>query len=135
MKLDGVRGFTLLEVVIALFILALGLGFLLTQFAIAGRRVYDAEQDWRICHEIVNAAEYLLFAEPGEKFTGKFADERFRVRRSWSEAELPDDYENPASGIRLATLTLQLSETGSDEVLETLTIDCPLEAEVHVADE
>ena len=130
-----IRRFTLLEVVVALFILALGVGFLLTQFSIAHRRVFDAEADWRSGHELINAAEYLLAIRPGEKFSGEFSDPRFRVRRVWSSAELPEGYENPTSGMRLATLTLILTEAATGREIDRLTIDCPAEGVITDADE
>lgn len=135
MKDGFLRSFTLLEVVVALFILALGVGFLLTQFSIAHRRVFDAEADWRSGHELINAAEYLLAVRPGEKFAGEFADPGFRVRRSWSLAELPEGYDNPASGMRLATLTLILTDAATGREIDRMTIDCPVEGVIADADE
>ena len=131
----GMRHFTLLEVVVALFVLALGVGFLLTQFAIAHRRVFDAETDWRSGHELVNAAEYLLSVKPGEKFSGEFADPRFRVRRVWTPAELPEGYDNPTSGMRLATLTLILTEAATGREIDRLSIDCPADGVIADAEE
>ena len=125
--------FTLLEAVIALIVLAVGLGLFMAQFALAGRRVMDNYAEWKSLHELANATEYILSVRPDAPLAGaedKFFAEEFLVVRSWEEIQLPDDFENDNNGaMRLVNLKVEVKDKSSGEVIEDITIPCWVEAE------
>ena len=127
------RGFTLVEAVVALLILSLGVGVLISQFALAGARIAGSRRQWEIRHELTNAAEYVLSSAPDceSALPERFAGEGFRVNRELRSAHLPEDFEkdNREGVMRLITHHLELCDAGTDEVLDTLEVTGWTEAE------
>ncbi len=132
------RRFTLLEVLVALTVLALGFGFLMGQFALASGRLRDAGGELARTRELVNAAEYTLLAGPKAKLDKRFlSPERYRVTRSWRPAEMPLNYEQSPVGMQLVELTVSLAEAASPgEVIDELSVETwkPAGTEVAVDD-
>lgn len=133
MNHKGRCGFTLVEAVVALLILSLGLGVLISQFALAGARIAGSRRQWEIRHELTNAAEYVLSSAPAceDALPEQFAGEGFRVNRELRSAPVPEDFEkdNREGAVRLVTYHLEVCDTGSDAVLDTLEITGWTEAE------
>ena len=132
------RHFTLLEVLVALTVLALGFGFLMGQFALASGRLRDAGGELARTRELVNAVEYTLLAGPKAKLDKRFlTPERYRVTRSWRPAEMPLNYEQGPVGMQLVELTVSLAEAASPgEVIDELSVETwkPAGTEVAVDD-
>ncbi|MBO5762869.1 MAG: prepilin-type N-terminal cleavage/methylation domain-containing protein [Lentisphaeria bacterium] len=129
------RDFTLLEVIVALFLLSIGIGFLTGQFALASYRIRDGQDHWERTHELINAAEYTLYAGPSVKLDPQFFQEKFRIKRHYSEPEFPEGIVNPAVGLQLQVLTLSLYPQNSDQEIDTLSFECWKEAKANVVEE
>lgn len=132
-KINGCRGFTLVEAVVALLILSLGLGVLISQFALAGARIAGSRRRWEISHELTNAAEYVLSSAPDceEALPERFAGEGFSVARELRSAVVPEEFEkdNGEGALRLVSQHIELCDAESGEVLDTLEITSWTEAE------
>ena len=127
--------FTLLEVIVALFLLCIGIGFLTGQFAVASYRIRDGKDHWERTHELINAAEYTLYIGPSVKLDPLFFQEKFKVKRLYSEPEFPEGITNAALGLQLKTLTLSLYLQNHDQEIDSLSFECWKEANANVADE
>ena len=57
---SGVKGFTLIEVIIAIGILAISLASLFQIIASSRARIAKAEEGWHNMHMLTQAAEYVL---------------------------------------------------------------------------
>lgn len=119
------RRFTLLEVLVALVVLMLGIGFIMGQLALSSGRLRDAGENMARTRELVNAAEFTLLAGPSVKWEKRFlTPERYQVTRTWKLAEMPLNYEQGTVGMQLVRLTLSLTETGSaGEVMDELSVE------------
>ncbi len=116
-------GFTLLEVVMALAVLALGLALLLGLFASASRRLTDSWNHWERSHELITAAEYLLLAGPEVELDDELRNPRFEVESRYEEVELPGVDGVGVDGMELTTLRLLLFD-GNRRELDDLSVDC-----------
>ncbi|WP_176014487.1 prepilin-type N-terminal cleavage/methylation domain-containing protein [Victivallis sp. Marseille-Q1083] len=103
-----IRGFTLLEVVVAMLILSGGLGALLWQLALASERLEANRQQWEAAHELAQAAEYLLLYGPEATVDQRFLSDEYRVSAVCSEAEVDGIMRRQGSGWRLRHLKIQL---------------------------
>ncbi|MPM55529.1 hypothetical protein SDC9_102326 [bioreactor metagenome] len=121
------RGFTLMEVVVALAILGMALAGFFAIAQSATRRADKAYQNWRQMHLLSQAAEYyLLFPdeEPPPMPTDIFNDPDYQIEASYSDAEgLADAYNNLEGQAPLRTLTLDLVRISDRQVVDSLKID------------
>ena len=121
------KHFTLVEVIVAMAIMALALTafFVLSQSAV--NRIDKAYSNWERTHLLSQAAEYyLLFAEeeppdiPPEVFESNVYD----VEMRYEPAEnLPEELNDLSNQAPLRTLIIDLVTPGSREVVDTLKID------------
>ena len=121
------KHFTLVEVIVAMAIMALALTafFALSQSAV--NRIDKAYSNWERTHLLSQAAEYyLLFAEedppdiPPEVFESNVYD----VEMRYEPAEnLPEELNDLSNQVPLRTLIIDLVTPGSREVVDTLKID------------
>ena len=117
--------FTLLEVLIAFFIFSIGTGLLVTQFALSAARVSDGMKQWEQTHELINAAEYSLLADPGAALDKRFFNPDYLVSRKYHDPDFPEGVANSEIGLQLQTLTLTLFQRDRREkILDSLQIDC-----------
>ena len=121
------KAFTLVEVIVAMAVMALALTafFALSQSAV--NRVDKAYNSWERMHLLSQAAEYcLLFADeevpdmPPEVFESSIYD----IEIYYEEAEnLPEDFNDLENQAPLRTLTLELVDAATRETVDTLKID------------
>lgn len=121
------RNFTLVEVIVAMAVMALALTafFALSQSAV--NRVDKAYNSWERMHLLSQAAEYcLLFASeevpdmPPEVFESTVYDIEIR----YEEAEnLPEELNGLENQAPLRTLVLDLVDSRTREIKDTLRID------------
>lgn len=121
------KHFTLVEVIVAMAIMALALTafFALSQSAV--NRIDKAYSNWERTHLLSQAAEYyLLFAEedppdiPPEVFESNVYD----VEMRYEPAEnLPEELNDLSNQAPLRTLIIDLVTPSSREVVDTLKID------------
>lgn len=123
--------FTLLEVIIALAILAVGMGVFLAEMSFAARRVANSYRDWEQTHELATAAEYLLLAGPEAKLDEDFLNDRYQVDFEYLEAELPDYARKETGDMELVTLAITLSDREGEEI-DSLRVDCWKRESAHV---
>lgn len=106
---------TLIEVVVALAVLAMGFASLLSLMAISSNRSSKAEMRWDSAHRLSQAAEFFLLCGPKAKIDERFlpyqgAHAECRVEKP--EA-LPDGVEETRGQWRLARLHLELFQDGA----------------------
>lgn len=120
-------GFTLIEVVVAMAILALSLTgfFALSQSAV--NRVDKAYNSWERMHLLSIAAEYcLLFPdeEPPEIPPEIFESSRYELEVYYEDAQgLPEDLNELENQAPLRTLVLNLIDIKTRQIVDTLRID------------
>ena len=121
------KHFTLVEVIVAMAIMALALTafFALSQSAV--NRIDKAYSNWERTHLLSQAAEYyLLFAEedppdiPPEVFESNVYDVEMRYEPA---EKLPEELNDLSNQAPLRTLIIDLVTSGSREVVDTLKID------------
>ena len=121
------KHFTLIEVVIAMAIMALALTgfFALSQSAV--NRVDKAYSSWERMHLLSTAAEYcLLFPdeEPPEIPPEIFESSRYELEVYYEDAAgLPEDLNDLENQAPLRTLVLNLIDKNTRQVVDTLRID------------
>ncbi len=121
------RGFTLVEVVVALAILAVALTVFFGMAQSAVRRVDKACGEWKKTHLLSQAAEYYLLF-PSEEPPGMppdiFDDPEYHIDAYYTDAEgLPEELNNLSGQAPLRTLVLELVRTRDAQVVDTLKID------------
>ncbi len=127
------KNFTLLEAVIALLLLTLGLGVLISQFALSGRRLLDEYYNWQISHELSNACEYLLSISPGDASKGldrKFASDNFETSAEIQPLAMPEYLaENNENSMRIINWHVEIKNKDTGEVVEQVDFAGWVEAE------
>ena len=123
-KLTLKKKFTLLEIVVAFFIFAIGVGFLLTQFSAAALRLIDSKELWKQEHELINAAEYALLINPSDGFDPEFFNPAYKIHRRYTDPDLKSGFENPTVGLQLKTLHITLYKRDGQKKLGSIQIDC-----------
>jgi hypothetical protein len=109
------RTLTLVEVVVALAVLAIGFASLLSIMAMSSKRAAKAEAKWDASHRLSQATEFFLLCGPQVRI-----DERFLTYQG-ANAEcrlekvegLPDGVEETRGQWRLAHLHIQLFQDGA----------------------
>ena len=121
--------FTLIEVVVALALLAVSLTGLLRLSIHSQLRVAAAREKWERTHRLMQAAEYLLLA--GDASDLSVPEEFFPYRDAVIDADdealpdgaLPEELTGLDGQLPLKTLRIDLLRASDREVLDTLRID------------
>lgn len=109
------RPLTLIEVVVALAILALGFASLLSLMAMSSNRAAKAESKWDSAHRISQAAEFFLLCGPKTRMDNRFLPNpgaRAECRIEKPEG-LPDDVDDTRGLWRLSRLHIELFQDGA----------------------
>ena len=120
------KNFTLIEIVVALGILAISMGGLL-QLAISSQlKISRASEKWQEMHMLTQAAEYLLLHDeetteiPAEFFP--YPD--YEINCTYDDAEgLPEELENLSGQIPLKQCKIELIRSNDHKVVDSITID------------
>lgn len=121
--------FTLLEVVIAIGILALAFTSLLGITATAANRMGKAIHRWENQHMLNQAVEYFLLAGPKESIPQEFFPfDGYSAECIIEEADLPEDVEPEAGVWRFVKLKISVYDEGNNEI-DSVSIDQILRAE------
>jgi len=121
------KRFTLIEVVVAIAVMALALTgyFALSQSAV--NRVDKAYNKWERMHLLSQAAEFCLLLpdeEAPEIPPEIFESSRYDIEAFYEDAEgLPEDLNDLENQAPLRTLVLNLVDKNTREVVDTLRID------------
>lgn len=121
------RGFTLIEVVVALGILTLSLAGLLQMLTASQSRLARVYEKWRETHILMQAAEYYLL-QPGEDPGGipytYFPYPDYEVLCYYRDAEnLPEDYVNISGQLPLRTCVIELVRLRDRKTVGTILVD------------
>ena len=102
--------FTLVEVAIAIGILAMGIAACMSIIGAAKQRMSKAEYQWKRQHVLTQAAEYLLLAPPDTPLPRTIFDyPDFNVTINYSSPEnLPINVPGSLTGWRLSALHINL---------------------------
>ena len=127
----GVKGFTLIEVIIAIGILAISLASLFQIIASSRARIAKAEESWHNMHMLTQAAEYVLLhrAEAVDSVDRDFFPYRdYRIDISYDEVDdmqIDDDFDSISGQLPLDLCTIELISLKSSgkETVGTLEIE------------
>ena len=118
--------FTLIEVVVALGILAVGIGGML-QLAVSSQlRVANAVEKWEQVHIITQATEYLMLMdeETTEIPEEYFPYENYTINAYNDDADdLPEEFDGIEGQLPLKKLVIELVRDSDGKVVETIIID------------
>ena len=118
--------FTLIEVVVALGILAVGIGGML-QLAVSSQlRVANAMEKWEQVHVITQAAEYLMLMdeETTEIPEEYFPYENYTINAYNDDADdLPEEFDGIEGQLPLKKLVIELVRDSDGKVVETVIIE------------
>lgn len=120
-------GFTLIEVAVALGILALSLTGLLQILISSQQRMARVEEKWRETHMLMQAAEYYLL-QPGEDPEtpplSVFPYKEHSARCTFRDAEnLPEGYSDIVGQLPLRACQIDLIRDRDQKTVETVTVD------------
>lgn len=118
--------FTLIEVVVALGILAVGLGGMLQLAISAQMRMGNAMEKWNEVHMITQAAEYLmLMNEETTEIPEEYFDyPGYSLNIYTDDAdELPEEFNGIEGQIPLKKLVIELVRERDGKTVETVIID------------
>ena len=121
------RRFTLIEVVVAIAILALSLTGLLQLLSQSQLRIANAETQWREMHMLTQGAEYLLMITDTENL--KVPDEVFPypdylIDCTVEDAEgLPEELDGQSGQLPLRKWTVSLLRAADRKVCQRVIID------------
>ena len=118
--------FTLIEVVIALAILAISLTGILELMTQSQKRLSKSYEKWERMHVLSQAAEYYLMQgdDPPDIPDFIFPYRDYQVDVSIEDvADLPEELSDLMGQVPLKCLTLQLRKLPENEVVDTLRID------------
>ena len=127
----SVRGFTLIEVIIAIGILAISLASLFQIIASSRARIAKAEESWHTMHMLTQAAEYVLLhrADVIDSIDRDFFPYRdYRVDISYDEVtdeQIDDDFRSIDGQLPLELCVIELFSLKSSgkESLGTLELE------------
>ena len=110
----GVKGFTLIEVIIAIGILAISLASLFQLIASSRASIAKADEEWHNMHMLTQAAEYVLLhrADVVDSVDRDFFPYRdYRVDISYDEVmdeQIDDDFKSITDQLPLDLCTIEL---------------------------
>ena len=111
---QGVKGFTLIEVIIAIGILAISLASLFQLIASSRARIAKADEEWHNMHMLTQAAEYVLLhrADVVDSVDRDFFPYRdYRVDISYDEVtdeQIDDDFKSITDQLPLDLCIIEL---------------------------
>ena len=120
------RNFTLLEVVVAIAILALSLTGMLQLLSQSHIRIADAREQWQEMHMLTQAAEYLLLhdEETVEIPAEFFPYPEYEINCTYDEAEgLPEELENLTGQVPLKQCKIELIRSRDHKTVDSIIID------------
>ena len=120
------RFFTLIEIVVALGILAISLGGLLQLSISSQLKVSRAVETWSRMHMATQAAEYLLLhdEETTEIPPEFFPYPGYEISCSYADAEgLPEEFVDLTGQIPLKQCRIELIRSSDRKTLETVIVD------------
>ena len=120
------KNFTLIEIVVALGILAISMGGLL-QLAISSQlKISRAAEKWQEMHMLTQAAEYLLLhdEETVEIPAEFFPYPKYEINCTYDEAEgLPEELENLTGQVPLKQCKIELIRSRDHKTVDSIIID------------
>ncbi len=119
-------GFTLIEVVVALGILALSIAGLLSLLTSSQNRIGKSMEEWKNMHMLAQAAEYFMLQneDPGGIEETFFPYRDHTVHAYYQDAEgLPDEFGDIVNQLPLTSLVIELRNASSGEIIDKLIID------------
>ena len=119
-------GFTLIEVVVALGILALSIAGLLSLLTSSQNRIGKSLEEWKNMHMLSQAAEYFMLQneDPGAIEETFFPYGDYTINAYYQDAEgLPEEYGNIVNQLPLTSLVIELRKTSSGDIVDKLIID------------
>lgn len=114
--------FTLLEVIVAMVLLAIFVSGLLWQFSMAVNRSAENYQRWEYMHELSQATEQLLLVGPEGELDQSFLNPDYRIEYSYLQSEAMNPTSVTFMKLRLQTLNIKLYDFDQN-ILEELNID------------
>ena len=129
----SVRGFTLIEVIIAIGILAISLASLFQIIASSRARIAKAEESWHTMHMLTQAAEYVLLHSANADVDS--VDREFFPYRDYqvniiyegevTDEQIDDDFRsiNGQLPLELCVIELVNLKTSGKEVVGTLELE------------
>ncbi len=131
--IQGVKSFTLIEVIIAIGILAISLASLFQIIASSRARIAKAEESWHNMHMLTQAAEYVLLHGGNSGVDG--VDREFFPYRDYqinviyegevTDEQIADDFRsiNGQLPLELCVIELVNLKTSGKEVVGTLELE------------
>lgn len=116
------RKFTLLEVIVAMVLLAIFVSGLLWQFSMAVNRSAENYRRWEYMHELSQATEQLLLVGPEGELDQSFLNPDYRIEYSYLQSEAVNPTSVSFMKLRLQTLNVKLYDFDQN-ILEELNID------------
>lgn len=121
------NNFTLIEIVIALAILAIGLGGMLQLALSAQLQMANAQEKWQQQHAINQAAEYLLMldgeeTDVPEEFFPYAEIYTLNVENSEPD-DLPEEFSNIEGQAELKKLVIELVRNRDGKTVERVIVD------------
>ena len=131
LHMRGVKGFTLIEVIVAIGILALSLASLFQIIASSRARIAKADEAWHNMHMLTQAAEYVLLhrADVVDSVDRDFFPYRdYQIDISYEPVEdeqIADDFASISGQLPLELCTIELInlKTSGKETVGTLEIE------------
>ena len=121
------RNFTLLEVVVAIAILALSLAGMLQLLTQSQIRISDADEKWREMHMLTQGAEYLMLIDNEGDLTVPdevFPYEKYRIECTVEDAEgLPEEFTGQTNQLPLKKWTISLIRISDGKECGKVVID------------
>lgn len=122
------RPFTLLEVVVAMAILAMSLAVTLQLLFSARGRIAKTADQWAQTHMLMEGAEYLLLHGDGvtEVPNEFFAYDGYRIMSVWEDMDMDDihtEYQNIAGQLELKACKIMLVRLSDGETVDQITVD------------
>ena len=116
--------FTLLEVILAMAVFAVGLGGALSAAAMARMRSANTVRDYAETMQLINAAEYFMLDSEADSLPEELLTlPGYSVEVEYDEAEsLPDDFKSELGNYELVVMRGSLLDNAS-EVRKTVTME------------
>ena len=119
--------FTLIEVIVAMAILALAVVGILSYSVQASNRMGKAGLKWQREHMLAQAVEFYLLSGPNENITDEFFPyPDFRAVCEVTEPKLPDEVEDEIGTWKLVTLKISI-QNDKGETIDSVSVDTILQ--------